>query len=87
MELETASRYKLPLIIFILNNNGIFFGHDSMPDDELPLNLTPLNLKVDTRYEKMAEAFDGKGHFVKTHSELEKICQEVFDTKNPNYRK
>ena len=26
MEIETCTRYKLPVVIIILNNNGIFFG-------------------------------------------------------------
>lgn len=70
MEIETAARYNLPLIIFILNNNGIFFGHEEMPDSKLPINLAPNNLGIETRYEKMAEAFGGQGIFVKTHTEL-----------------
>ena len=46
------------------------------------LEFAPTALKPETRYEKMADAFGGKGIFVKNHEELEKACQEIF--KNPN---
>lgn len=78
MEVETAIRYQMPLIIFILNNNGIFYGHEEMPEKEREMNLSPTNLGVETRYEKMAEAFGGVGIFVKTEEELEATCKKVF---------
>jgi len=65
MEIETAVRYNMPLIIFVLNNNGIFFGHDEMPESNNESNLAPTSLKIETRYEKMADAFGGEGIFVK----------------------
>lgn len=70
MEIETAIRYEMPLVVFILNNNGIFFGHEDMPDGDKSLELGVTSLKVETRYEKMAEAFGGVGIFVKTIEEL-----------------
>ena len=51
MEIETAIRYDMPLIVFVLNNNGIFFGHEEMPENKNEANLSPTSLKVETRYE------------------------------------
>lgn len=67
MEIETAIRYNMPLIIFVINNNGIFFGHEEMPENDRTTALAPTSLNIETRYEKMATAFGGKGYFVKTH--------------------
>lgn len=59
MEIETATRYNLPFIVIIINNNGIFTGVDEIPEkgsnDEYPV--TALNPK--SKYELMADAFGG----------------------------
>jgi len=43
MEFETATRYNLPIVVIIINNNGIFMGIDelSQKNDEIPV--TALN--------------------------------------------
>lgn len=46
MEIETAARYNMPLIIFVINNNGIFFGHDEMPESNRETELAPTSLGV-----------------------------------------
>lgn len=65
MELETACRYKLPIVFIIINNNGIYGGLDGdswagltgegqqahQLSQELPVNA----LLPEARYEKMAE--------------------------------
>ncbi|RUS23451.1 hypothetical protein BC937DRAFT_86136 [Endogone sp. FLAS-F59071] len=72
MELETAARANLPLIILVINNNGIYNGLDgteytqSRSDDTLPSTA----LSVDTRYDVIAEACGGRGWFVRTTEEL-----------------
>jgi hypothetical protein len=35
MELETIARYKLPITVVIINNNGITFGYPKEVDDVL----------------------------------------------------
>lgn len=64
-EIETAFRYKLPIIFIIFNNNGIYGGLDKETFDEVTkegdpcLNLGPMSLTANIRYEKLANAFEG----------------------------
>lgn len=76
MEIETICRYKLPVIMIIMNNNGIYNGLDGeswktiQSSEDLPLNIPPTSLTVDAHYERIVEAFGGKGYFVRTPEEL-----------------
>lgn len=55
MEIETAVRTRLPLLIFVINNNGIYFGLDTATYNQSnPLPSTALS--PDTRYDMIAEA-------------------------------
>ena len=70
MEIETAARYRLPIIFIIVNNNGIYNGLSEddwkgiMEDGSDPaLALPPTLLLPTARYEKMIEAFGCKGYF------------------------
>jgi len=54
MEVETAVRSHLPLIIFVINNNGIYHGLDADTYDKVdPLPSTALS--PNTRYDMIAE--------------------------------
>jgi len=54
MEVETAVRSHLPLLIFVINNNGIYFGLDSETYGKVnPLPSTALS--PDTRYDVISE--------------------------------
>ncbi|KAJ2466765.1 hypothetical protein EV174_006488 [Coemansia sp. RSA 2320] len=72
MELETAVRAQLPLIVIVINNNGIYFGLDAeeyaarSAQGTLPSTaLTP-----DVRYELIAQAVGATGYLVRTPQEL-----------------
>lgn len=89
MEIETMARYKLPVIIVIFNNNGITFGvKDEMwehaeQSGDLLLTVPPTALQPNTRYEKLIEAFGGKGYFAQSKSEMKKCMESaVEDNKN-----
>jgi 2-hydroxyacyl-CoA lyase 1 len=74
MELETAARYRLPLIVIIMNNNGIYYGLDK--DDyqekvDQSALLPSFILLPEARYELMADAFHGKGYLCRTKSDIE----------------
>ena len=54
MEIETAVRTRLPLLVFVINNNGIYFGLDAATYNQSnPLPSTALS--PDTRYDMIAE--------------------------------
>ena len=73
MECETMTRYKLGAVIFIINNNGIYSGTDALEGEPKDFGVTHLN--PDAKYEKIAEAFGGKGYNVSSKTELAKICK------------
>ena len=50
-------RYKLPILVIIINNNGIYSGTDELPEDPTENPVTALN--PNARYEKIAEALGG----------------------------
>ena len=54
MEIETAVRSALPLLIFVINNNGIYFGLDAATYKQTKM-LPSTALTPDTRYDLIAE--------------------------------
>ncbi|KAI9270601.1 thiamine pyrophosphate enzyme, N-terminal TPP binding domain-containing protein [Phascolomyces articulosus] len=84
MELETAVRSKLPLIILVINNNGIYHGLDneefeqSRRDGTLPSTA----LLPDTRYDLLAEAFGGRGWLAKDRVQLASALKEALTVKD-----
>lgn len=81
MELETIARYKLPITVIIMNNNGIYSGLDeetfnqvakeSAAETGIP-NPPSTALMPSARYERMAECFGGLGFHVKSQADLSK---------------
>jgi 2-hydroxyacyl-CoA lyase len=67
MEIETACRYRLPVKIVVLNNGGIGGGIAEFPKDE---PLPPRVLTIGARYDKMMEAFGGKGFYIEDPKDL-----------------
>ncbi|CAB3379867.1 Hypothetical predicted protein [Cloeon dipterum] len=88
MELETLYRYKLPVVVVVVNNNGIYGGFEQemwdtlREEGDLALVSPPTSLSVSVRYEKMMEMFGKQGHFCRTIPELQKAvtaCLKVQD--------
>ncbi|XP_046969240.1 2-hydroxyacyl-CoA lyase 1 isoform X1 [Vanessa cardui] len=81
MEIETMFRYKLPVIIVIVNNNGIYSGFDKemMQDIQSSGDIAqctpPTALSTEVRYEKMMEMFGATGHLCRTVEEIEKALK------------
>lgn len=75
MELETAARYKLPIKIVILNNGGIGQGMADADMSDPPL---PHTLLQSARYERIAEAFGGKGIHVTDPGDLGAALDEAM---------
>lgn len=83
MELETACRYNLPIIFMIVNNNGIYNGVDEESWSEFGVDpargAPPTALQPNTRYERIIEAFGGKGFFAETPDELRTALKSAFE--------
>ncbi|XP_022122283.2 2-hydroxyacyl-CoA lyase 1 isoform X1 [Pieris rapae] len=83
MEIETMFRYKLPVIIVIVNNNGIYSGFDKeMMQDiqgsgDVAQCTPPTALSSEVRYEKMMELFGFSGHLCRTTQEIEAALKEA----------
>jgi oxalyl-CoA decarboxylase len=81
MEIETICRYSLPIVTIIFNNGGIYRGDDlnrSGTKDPSPTVL----LKT-ARYDKLIEAFDGKGYHVTDPPGLTKALTDALASGKP----
>jgi len=80
MEIETACRLGLPVKIVVLNNGGIGSGIEEFPKDE---PLPPRVLTMGPSYEKMMEAFGGKGWYVEDPADLRGALDEAMAHDGP----
>ncbi|HVY16232.1 MAG TPA: oxalyl-CoA decarboxylase [Rhodopila sp.] len=81
MEIETACRYNLPVKIVVLNNGGIGGGVGPLPDDKT--KIPPRALIWGARYDKMMEAFGGRGWHVEDPTKLRGVLDEAMAFKGP----
>ncbi|TSK34730.1 2-hydroxyacyl-CoA lyase 1 [Bagarius yarrelli] len=91
MEVETMCRYKLPVILIVINNNGIYSGVDKETWREMEKmgDMTtiapPVTLLPEARYEQVMCAFGGRGYLVRTVEELRTALQQsLSDTATPS---
>ncbi|KAI4502287.1 hypothetical protein M0802_002969 [Mischocyttarus mexicanus] len=91
MEIETMFRYQLPIIIIIINNNGIYNGLDNETFKEIQASgepteaIPPHSLTSETHYEKMMEMFGKKGHFCVTVDDIRQALKKSFEeSSGPN---
>lgn len=88
MELETMVRYKLPVLIVIVNNNGIYSGFDKhvwndlQTSEELTAVNPPSALTAEVHYEKLLEMFGKKGYFCRTIPELQEALRKAFQVED-----
>ena len=80
MEVETIVRYKLPIILVIVNNNGIYGGLDSelfkdIAGSDPSHNIPPTSLLPSARYEKFTEMLGLK-------KENGSLCRTVEEIRN-----
>ena len=89
MEVETMARYGMDVLIFVINNGGVYHGDSDDVDEWLALQkqtadrasggkggLRSTSLGWEVGYEKIAEACGGVGFLVRTEEELEKATRE-----------
>ncbi|CAG0883134.1 unnamed protein product [Darwinula stevensoni] len=86
METETMFRYKLPVILIIINNNGIYNGLDQAAWDnmrensDVPLTLTtpPNCLLPECHYESLAGLGRGVGRLCQTIPQIQSALREAL---------
>ena len=81
MEVETACRYQLPITFVVINNNGVGGGNAELPADRT--QSPPSAYTIDARYDKLIEAFGGKGYFARTPDELATALKSAMNEGGP----
>ena len=80
MEIETICRYNLPVCVVVFNNGGIYRGTDqNFSGDDVA---TTVFVK-EARYDKMMEAFGGKGYNAKSPDELSQAVRAALSSGAP----
>lgn len=90
-EVETMARYKMPILIFVINNSGVYHGDaadaSSWAEKQAASvsgakegGLRSSSLGWEIGYEKVAEMCGGNGYLVRTPEELEKATREGFES-------
>jgi thiamine pyrophosphate-dependent acetolactate synthase large subunit-like protein len=82
MEMETLVRYNLPAKIVVLNNGGIGPGMPEIPDNPF-FNLKPNALIYGARYDRVMEAFGGKGFFVENPKDIRGALDDAMEFPGP----
>jgi 2-hydroxyacyl-CoA lyase 1 len=82
MEMETLVRYNLPAKIVVLNNGGIGPGTPQIPENPM-FNLKPNALIWGARYDRVMEAFGGKGFLVEDPKDLRGALDEAMNFRGP----
>ncbi len=77
MEIETICRYDLPVTTIIFNNNGVYRG------DAEGKPYSPTGLLRDARYERIIEAFGGRGYHCTDTPSLTDALAEALASKKP----
>lgn len=89
MEIETMARYGMDILIFVMNNGGVYHGDSDDAEDWLKMQtktqegandggLRSTSLGWEVGYEKLAHACGGAGYLVRTPEDLEKATREGF---------
>ncbi|MEJ0028406.1 MAG: oxalyl-CoA decarboxylase [Rhizomicrobium sp.] len=81
MEIETICRYKLPVVVVIFNNGGIYRGDGVNPTGGSDPSPTVLMRKA--RYELLCEAFGGAGYHAADPESLIKALTEALASNAP----
>ena len=93
-EIETMARYRMDILIFVINNGGIYHGDSNTGDEWLQLQaqshegavkggLRSTSLGWEVGYEKLADMCGGKGYLVRTPQELEAATEAGFRARVP----
>jgi oxalyl-CoA decarboxylase len=76
MEIETICRYHLPIVTIVFNNGGIYRGDDVNRGGGT--DPAPTVLMKEAHYEKLIEAFGGKGYYAADPHSLSNALAEAL---------
>ncbi|MET0068402.1 MAG: oxalyl-CoA decarboxylase [Candidatus Thiodiazotropha sp.] len=80
MEIETITRYKLPVTVIVMNNGGIYRGDET---NEAGDQAAVTVFNSDTRYDQMMVALGGEGVRVTTPEELAEALERSIKSARP----
>ncbi|KAE8668930.1 2-hydroxyacyl-CoA lyase [Hibiscus syriacus] len=86
MEVETLVRYKLPVVVIVFNNGGVYGGDRRSPEEvtgPFEHDPAPTSFVPGAAYHTVMEAFGGKGYLVGTPDELKSALSESFSARKP----
>lgn len=82
MELETAARNQLALVVIVMNNSGIYHGTKQDPSSKVPSTA----LSKECRYDLVGKGLGTNGYIVRTLPELKAAFQEALDASRNDKR-
>ncbi|KAH3675630.1 hypothetical protein WICMUC_002547 [Wickerhamomyces mucosus] len=83
LEIETAVRSKLPIIVILMNNSGVYHGTDDHQYGEFK-TLPSTALSKDTRYDILAKSLGAEGYLVKDEQSLSRSFKLALDNYEHN---
>ena len=81
MEVETVCRYRLPVCVVVMNNNGVYRGTDV--NGSGGADPAPTVFVKDAKYEMLMQAFGGIGVKATTPAELSRAMSEAIASGKP----
>ncbi|GBR46569.1 oxalyl-CoA decarboxylase [Acetobacter pomorum] len=81
MEMETICRYKLPVVVIVFNNGGIYRGDDVNRGNGTDPGVTRLDASA--HYEKIIEAFGGAGYDAQKPEDLKQALETALASGKP----
>lgn len=93
MEIETMARYGMDILVFVINNGGVYHGDSDDAEEWLRLQkatqegdgaskggLRSTSLGYEVGYEKIAEMCGGLGYLVRTPEDLEHATRKGWES-------
>ena len=81
MELETICRYRLPGVVVVLNNGGIYRGDDVNTVSTDPASTT---LMPNAHHDRLIEAFGGRGYRATTREQVKIALTGALKSRGPS---
>ncbi len=83
MDFETVCRYKLPVVVVVFNNNGVYRGSDPNLNPNAADDVAVTAFMKGARYDQMGEAFGGVGYHVTSADALTQALTDAIEAGKP----